>query len=140
VPAWNYLFDMLNDSSTKRKPRPRVIMLDEIYHIGYGTGFPKKLPVGITTARQKKLSYFINSQRPKNIPAPILSEASRIFIFYLNKEDDMKYMAGFAREDKKAFLEDLKAQKKDFSFIELDATTGTYQRRSPVKITQIEGD
>lgn len=131
---FNYIFKKILESSTKRKKRERVVYIDEIYHLGYGAGFPIWLPKSITTARQRGLSFWVCAQRPRNIPMPVLSEASRIYVFYLNKEDDIKYVASFARTDKKKLEKTLYEQKDDYSFIEIDARKGTWKEFPPLKI------
>lgn len=130
---FNYVFKQLLESSTKKRKRPRVIYIDEIYHIGYGAGFPVWLPKSITTARQRGLSFWITAQRPRNIPVPVLSEASKIYVFYLNKEDDIKYIASFARSDKKLLEKTLFEQEDDFSFIEIDARKGLWTKYPKLK-------
>lgn len=130
---FNYIFKKLLDSSSKKKQRPRIIYIDEIYHIGYGAGFPVWLPRAITTARQRGLSFWIASQRPRNIPMPVMTEASRIYVFYLNKEDDIKYIASFARTNKKDLERALYEQEADYSFIEIDARKGTWKKYPKLK-------
>jgi|BarGraIncu00421A_1022006.scaffolds.fasta_scaffold36701_2 hypothetical protein len=128
--TWNSIFAALDASSTKRKPSERIIYIDEIFHLGYGPSFPIWLPRAITTARQKRISYWIATQRPKQIPMPVLSEASKIYAFYLSREDDIHYLAGFARSDKDKFEAALLSQKNDYSFIEIDVRTGSWHQYS----------
>jgi len=130
---FNYVFKQLLESSSKKRKRPRVIYIDEIYHIGYGAGFPIWLPKSITTARQRGISFWIAAQRPRNIPGPVLSEASKIYVFYLNKEDDIKYISSFARMDKRLLEKALYEQEDDFSFIEVDARKGIWQKYPKIK-------
>lgn len=131
---FNYIFKKILESSSKKRKSPRVVYIDEIYHIGYGAGFPAWLPKAITTARQRGISFWISSQRPRNIPMPVLSEASKIYVFYLNKEDDIKYISGFARKNKKELEAMLFNQEDDFSFIEIDARKGLWQKLPKLKI------
>ncbi len=128
--TWNSIFATLDESSSKRKPSPRVVYIDEIYHLGYGASFPSWLPRAIATARQKKISYWISTQRPRQIPLPVLSEASRMFVFYLSREDDIKYVSSFARTDSQALYNALLVQQNDYSFIEIDVRKGSWARYS----------
>lgn len=132
--AFNYLFKILINSSMKNKKKSKVIYIDEIYHLGYGASFPSWLPRSITTARQKGISFWISAQRPRNIPTPVLSEASKIYVFYLNKEEDIDFISGFARTDKANFKKELINQKDDFSFFEIDARKGTWKKFPKIKI------
>ena len=77
------IINELLDSSTKKHKRPRVIYIDEIFHLGYERSFPSALPIGLAISRQRALSFWISTQRPKLIPTNILSEASYIFCFFL---------------------------------------------------------
>lgn len=131
---FDYLFKTVLDSSTKKKPRPRIIYIDEIYHVGYGTSFPRWLPKSITTARQRKLSFWIATQRPKQIPVPVLSEASKIYVFYLSKLDDAKYLSTFARSDPKELFNVLANQEDDYSFVIIDCRKGTWEKYPALKI------
>lgn len=124
--VFNYIFRNVLESSTKKRPRPRVCYIDEIYHVGYGTNFPAWLPKAITTARQRKISFWIATQRPRQIPIPILSEASKIYVFYLSKLDDAKLIASFARENPKELYNVLANQQDDYSFIEIDCRKGSW--------------
>ena len=125
---WDNLFRRLLLSSTKRKKNKRIVYVDEIFHVGFGSSFPSWVSKSVTTARQRGLSYWISAQRPKNIPQEILSEASLIYVFYLTKFDDMKYLSGFARDDNAELLTALKHQKKDYSFLCIDNHNGTWQK------------
>jgi len=131
--VFDYLFRTLLESSTKKRPKPRVIYTDEIYHVGYGVNFPPWLPKSITTARQRKLSFWTSSQRPAQIPIPIMSEATRMFVFMLNRDEDMKRVAGYARTDPKSLYVALREQQKDNSFIQIDLTLGTWEKFPPLK-------
>lgn len=127
---WNNVFAMLDSSSAKRKPSERIVYIDEVYHLGYGASFPIWLPRAITTARQKKISYWISTQRPKMIPMPVLTESSKIYAFYLSREDDIQYLAGFARNDKEKLVEALLSMENDYSFICIDVRSGTWRKYS----------
>lgn len=134
--AYNYIFKVLLDSSKKRHKKSKIIYIDEIYHLGYGASFPNWLPRSITTARQRGISFWISTQRPRNIPLPVLTEASKIYVFYLNKEEDIDFISGFARTDKRAFRRELMEQKDDYSFFEIDARKGTWVKYPKIKYSR----
>jgi ABC-type dipeptide/oligopeptide/nickel transport system ATPase component len=134
--VFNFVFKTLLDSSSKKKPHQRVIYIDEIYHVGYGTAFPNWLPKAITTARQRQLAFWISTQRPRQIPIPIFSEASKIYVFYLSKEDDCKLISSFARTNKKELFETLLNQQDDYSFIEINCRKGTWEKYPPLTRTK----
>jgi len=131
--AFNYIFKSFLETSKKNKKKPRICYIDEIYHIGYGVNFPVYLPKGMTTARQRALSFWIATQRPKMIPVPVLTEASLIIVFMLSRYEDIKYISGFSRSNPKAFMEVLQAQQKDHSFIIINNHEGTWQKFPPIK-------
>ena len=126
--AFNFIFKSFLENSTKKKKKPRILYIDEIYHVGYGVNFPVWLPKGMTTARQRGLSFWIATQRPKMIPVPVLTEASKIIVFMLSRYEDIKYISGFSRSNPKALLEALQQQKKDRSFIVIDNHEGTWTK------------
>lgn len=125
--AMNYVFDVLSQESKKSKPKPKIIYIDEIYHLGYGASFPVRLPQSIATARQKKQSFWVCTQRPKMIPLQVLTESTYIFVFYLSRKEDIKYISEFARNSDGLF-QDLSNQKNDFSFIRISVRDGTYEK------------
>ena len=131
---WNFLFETFLHSSTKKKPKPRTLYIDEIYHIGYGISFPSQLPRSITTARQRKLSFVIATQRPRQIPMPVLSEASKIIVFYLSKFDDRKIISQYVRKDPREMMRELEDQEDDYSFLVIDNRKGTYEKYPPIKL------
>lgn len=134
--TWDYVFNTLSNSSSKKKPHPRIIYIDEIYHIGYGASFPLELPTLATTARQRKLSLWISTQRPSMIPIPLLTECKRIFCFYLTYEEDIKKLGKMARSKsgKGLLLQELLELELDHSFIELDGKTGDYRHLAAISL------
>lgn len=132
---WDYVIKKFFESSTKKKPRPNTLYVDEAFHLGYGhANFPRWLPKSMTSARQRQLSLLISTQRPRMIPPEVMSEAAKIYVFFLSKEDDIKYVSGFVRKDKLAFQAELMNQPDDFSFYEIDARKGTYLKFPPLKL------
>lgn len=132
---WDYVFKKFFESSTKKKPRPNTLYIDEIYHLGYGhANFPRWLPKMMTSARQRKLSLYICTQRPRMIPGEVITESAKIYVFFLSKEDDIKYVSGFVRKDKKGFEQELYNQQDDFSFFEIDTRKGTFRKFPAIKL------
>lgn len=131
---WDYIFLCLSSSTSKKKPVPRWCYIDEIYHLGYGMNFPKQLPQAITTARQRKLSFLISTQRPKQIPLPVITEVAYIYVFYLARYEDRKTIAEYSRDDKRAAMKALDSLKNDFSFIQINIRTGIWEVFPPVDI------
>jgi DNA helicase HerA-like ATPase len=126
--SWDFVLRTLAFSSTKKKPKPKIVYIDEIYHLGFNQNFPVWLPKAVATCRQKQISFWISTQRPKMIPVATISEASRIFIFYLSRGEDIEYISKFARRDRKGFEKALLEQKNDYSFIEVNNRLGTWQK------------
>jgi hypothetical protein len=131
--TWDYIFSTISNSSSKKKPHPRVTYIDEIYHIGYGASFPLSLPTMATTARQRKLSLWISTQRPSMIPLPLLTECKRMFVFYLKYSEDLKKIGKFARGND-LYEELMNMEELDFSFIEIDGITGKFRHVPPVAL------
>ncbi len=121
---WNQVVKFL---LTRNLGKKRVIYIDEIFHLGFGPSFPDWLSRGISTARQRQTSFWISSQRPMNIPMAVMTEASRIYAFYLSYEDDIKKLSKFVR-DSKAFQEVMLGLKYDYSFVEIDRIKGTWRK------------
>ncbi|MBT9131454.1 MAG: hypothetical protein DDT41_01760 [candidate division WS2 bacterium] len=128
--AYNYVIKML---VTTRGGKNRIIYIDEIFHLGYGQSFPDWLSRGISTARQRKSSFWISTQRPSNIPMAILTEARRIYIYYLSYSEDVKKLAKFSR-DPTNFYRSASTLKYDYSFLELDRIKGSFSKHSPLKV------
>ena len=128
------IINALLDSSTRKHKKPRVIYIDEIFHLGYERSFPSALPIGLAISRQRGLSFWISTQRPKLIPTNILSEVSYIFCFFLSKRLDIEYLADNIRADKKQFINDsLTMKKENYNFILLDQNNGVYDIYPKIK-------
>lgn len=133
--VWEELFEWLCSTSTKKSPNPMIIHINEIYRLGYGANFPQALPVTMATARKRQISLFIETQRPKAIPVPVLTEASKIYCWILRRKEDRKYIAGYiGGDDEKSFLSALNNQQKDYSFIAIDGDTGEWVKFPPLKL------
>jgi energy-coupling factor transporter ATP-binding protein EcfA2 len=123
--AWEYVFNTIAESSSKSKPKPIDVYIDELMHIGYGMSFPSSLPILCSTARQKRIGVWIATQRPTMIPIPILTEATTIYVFYLKYLEDLKKIGKFSRMDK--LSKELREMQLNHQFIELNGLTGTYR-------------
>lgn len=121
---YNYVIKILMTSNLGKE---KIIYIDEIYHLGYGASFPDWLARGISTARQRKTSFWISSQRPTNIPMSILTESTKIYCFYLSYEEDIKKLALFVR-DTNNFKKEMMKLKYDYSFIEIDRIKGEWKK------------
>ncbi|MBT9145236.1 MAG: hypothetical protein DDT42_01106 [candidate division WS2 bacterium] len=128
--AYNYVIKNL---VTKGGGKNRIIYIDEIFHLGFGMSFPDWLSRGISTARQRKTSFWISSQRPSNIPMAILTEARRIYIYYLSYSEDIKKLSKFSRNGEK-FIREVASLGYDYSFVELDRIKGDFVKHTPLKI------
>ena len=131
---FNDILTQLEDSSKKTKQNPRVVWIDEVFHLGYRNSFPEALPTSMATCRQRGISLWINTQRPKNVPVQIFTEAKYLNVFYLTRLDDMKTVAEYARLDIKEVFDLLRHQKKDFWFLRIDLQMGTWQKYPPIGI------
>jgi energy-coupling factor transporter ATP-binding protein EcfA2 len=123
--AWEYIFNVIAESSSKKKPKAIDFYIDELFHCGYGMSFPSSLPILCSTARQKRIGVYISTQRPSMIPIPILTEATTIFVFYLKYLEDLKKIGKFSRME--ALPKELREMQLNHQFIELDGLTGTYR-------------
>ena len=122
-----YIIDEIIQTSTKRKKRPRVIYIDEIFHFGYDNSFPKEIPVALATCRQKAISLWISTQRPKRIPTNIISEGTYIYQFFLTKYDDIDIVADSVRDQKTYKETAVNLDKKEHKFIVVDQSNGTFK-------------
>ena len=128
------IINAIVDSSTKKNPHKRVVYIDEIFHLGYERSFPSALPIALAISRQRKLSWWIATQRPKLIPTNILSEVSYIFCFFLSKRLDIEYLADNIRADKKDFITEALGMKKErYNFILLNQNEGIYELYPHIK-------
>ena len=134
--VWNWFFQQLNDSSHNQRGKihPLIIFIDEIYQIGYGPSIPSSIPQGLATCRQRHISYWIATQRPTNIPIPILTECTNLIVFYLKREDDKKYVASFGSNKTELLDAQLTLTKDLHNFIILSANDSGYQAYPAIKL------
>ena len=123
-----YILDEIMQSSSKGHKKPRVVYIDEIFHFGYDNSFPKEIPVALATCRQKAISLWISTQRPKRIPTNILSESTYIYQFFLTKYDDIDIVADSVREQKEYIETAVNLDKEQHEFIVIDQSTGKFKK------------
>ena len=96
--AWfNHTLEMLWDRSIKLKGKePFIVDIDEgLMQANLGTtAWLENLIVG---ARGLNTGVWLNSQRPRNIPVSIRSEAWRWYIFALGYEEDEKEVVRYSK-------------------------------------------
>lgn len=129
-----YILSKLCDSSSKKNKKSRVIYIDEIFHLGYMRSFPPELPIALATCRQKGISIWISTQRPRLIPTNVISESSYIYMFFCTKKDDIKYIGENVRENEGFLKTALNLKKDEHKFIFIDCTTGEYSLFEKLKV------
>lgn len=90
--------------------RRTLLYLDETTLINeeFGTRLSPQLGRAIRTGRELDIGVWIGSQRPKDIPSAVFTEAEHFFIFQLNWHDDRKKVVSFTNSDLLPDLESLK--------------------------------
>ena len=134
--TWNYVLDTIANSSSKSKPRPIDLYIDEIYHLGIGMSFPTSLPILCSTARQKRIGIYISTQRPSLIPISVLSEATKIYVFYLSYLEDLKKVGKFSKIGDLPLR--LREMELDHAFVEVDGQSGTYRIMPPLNLKSVK--
>lgn len=75
---------------------PTLIYVDEYYDLITGGGLSghtdRRVLQVIRAGRERFMSALISTQRPRSIPLPTLTEATKFYIFELDYEDDVMYM------------------------------------------------
>jgi hypothetical protein len=95
--------------------RNTTVYVDEWYSLCKGEDYPPSAHDILTRGREMNVPMIGCSQRPKNIPQPIMSEADLVFVFQLKMPRDREKMAELIPVDK----DDLTPQalpKKQFFF------------------------
>lgn len=80
---------------SSHKDSPTLYVIDEWYDLLTGAlaGIADRNLLRVLRAgRERYMAALINTQRPKSIPLPTLTEATKFAIFTLEYEDDVKYM------------------------------------------------
>lgn len=75
---------------------PTLLYVDEYYDLITGGGLSghtdRRVLQVIRAGRERYMSALISTQRPRSIPLPTLTEASKYYIFTLEYLEDIKYM------------------------------------------------
>lgn len=81
--------------------RRTLLYVDEttLVNEAYGSRLSPQLGRAIRTGRELGIGVWIGSQRPKDIPSAIFTEAEHFFIFQLNWHEDRKKVVSFTNTD-----------------------------------------
>jgi hypothetical protein len=75
---------------------PTLLYVDEYYDLITGGGLSghtdRRVLQVIRAGRERYMSALISTQRPRSIPLPTLTEATKYYIFTLEYEEDIEYM------------------------------------------------
>lgn len=75
---------------------PTLLYVDEYYDLITGGGLSghtdRRVLQVIRAGRERFMSALISTQRPRSIPLPTLTEATKYYIFTLEYADDIEYM------------------------------------------------
>lgn len=74
---------------------PTLIYIDEYYDIitgGTSGNTDRRILQVIRAGRERFMSALISTQRPRSIPLPTLTEATKYYLFTLEYEEDIDYM------------------------------------------------
>jgi hypothetical protein len=75
---------------------PTLLYVDEYYDLITGGGLSghtdRRVLQVIRAGRERFMSALISTQRPRSIPLPTLTEATKYYIFTLEYEEDIEYM------------------------------------------------
>lgn len=95
-----------------RASEPRLLYIDEGLDFFHTNGAPKGGSDAILrcsrAGRERGLASLVASQRPRGLPVQLISEVTKIYLFHLDFEGDMKYLgeAGYPWKDYPAPEED----------------------------------
>ena len=85
-PFWHWVWER----------RHTLVYIDEAAMLCPTRGvIPGGLARAIQQGRQREISVWSATQRPANIPVPLLSESEHVFTFRLRNPDDLKRMADY---------------------------------------------
>lgn len=75
---------------------PTLLYIDEYYDLITGGGLSghtdRRVLQTIRAGRERLMAVLISTQRPRSIPLPTLTEATKYYIFNLEYEEDIEYM------------------------------------------------
>jgi len=67
-----------------------TVYIDEVYSITSNNNIPFHLLACLTRGRSKNICVYSSSQRPKDLPQTLMSEAENYYVFKLNMPQDRK--------------------------------------------------
>lgn len=67
-----------------------TVYIDEVYSICQNNNIPFHLLACLTRGRSKNICVYSSSQRPKDLPQTLMSEAENYYVFKLNMPQDRK--------------------------------------------------
>lgn len=128
-----FLESMFDRGRREGKKRPFILVIDEGGWVAYN-GAKTALSRLSITGRSLGIGLWLTSQRPRGIPVEIRSEAWRVYVFYLRKEEDRKELVqildDYADESMFAAMDD-----SEYSFWEIRRAKGgrlEYRRLPPI--------
>jgi DNA helicase HerA-like ATPase len=89
---------MATIDAAMRAGGPRIIYIDEVADITPPRRAPPPLSRAIRTGRQLGIGVWCGTQRPKDIPSVVFTEAEHFFVFELGWEDDRKKVTTFTSD------------------------------------------
>lgn len=90
------------------KKKNIVIYFDEICEHTNARVLPKQIARAIKMGRGRNVGVWIGSQRPKDIPSPVFTEAEHFFLGRLSYEDDRKKVVRFTTDGLGEYMETLR--------------------------------
>lgn len=89
----DYASQLMRISSPKK--HPTLLVIDEFYDIvggGLAAIAPKSILKTIRAGREMGMAVLAGSQRPRSIPVPIMTEATKFYVFELEFKEDIDYL------------------------------------------------
>lgn len=118
------------------RKKPFIIYIDEALYLAK-TGHVQALSQLAVTGRELRVGLWVASQRPKNIPVEVRSEAWRWYIFYLAYQDDEKEVMRYSKG--RLSMDELEQGTSDYRFWEFRRQKGGHVsiRRFPPIATDL---
>lgn len=125
---WNFLRQKKNAKKKLFNPKTlqglkTTVYIDEAYAVTDGQQLPFYYKAALTRGRSIGLEVWSASQRPKDIPQFLMSEAENKYFFYLEMPQDkerVRKMAGITE----ATIESLSMDEHEFIYRNMNKTTG----------------
>lgn len=122
---WYHQAQRSFDSKRKVQKDPTIIYVDETLALAHSRRTEALARIAVS-GRALKLGLWCASQRPVWIPVETRSEAHRIYVFFLQYEDDEKEVLKYAK--RQLSIDDLQASRRNWSFWELRRARDTAGR------------